>query len=206
MLDAGTGTGLVAKAISPLVSKVIGIDTSLDMLANCQVNGNVHLMHNDIRKTRFQDAIFDKITGRNIFHHIIKDTQKAMNECYRLLKKNGTIIIGERMPPSDELKKEYSEIFKLKDERIIFVEKDLIYMMTKAGFKYIVVHLHWIKNISIRGWLENSDLPKNRQDRIFDLHVNGSDILKKAYNMRITKDDCFIDIKNLVLVGEKREV
>lgn len=204
VLEMGIGTGLVARAVSPLVSKIIGIDISLDMLDYCQTDGNIYLVNCDAREKRFESATFDKIIARNIFHHIINGVQKAMNECYRLLKKNGRVIIGERIPPSNKVKNEYAEIFKLKDERIIFIEEDLIHIMAKAGFRHIGVYSHWIHEISVKNWLENSDLPKDRQDKIFNLHVNGSDALKQAYNMRITNGDCMIDIKNIILIGEKR--
>jgi len=203
VLDVGIGTGLVARAVSPLVSKVVGIDTSLDMLAQCQSNGNIYLIYCDVRETRFQDVTFDKITVRNVFHHITKDTQKAMNECYRLLKENGRIIVGERVSPSDGVKKEYGKIFKIKDDRVIFIEEDLIHIMAKAGFRHVAIYSHWISDISVRGWLESSDLPKDKQDKIFGLHIDGSDALKRAYNMRIMNGDCIIDIKNIMLVGEK---
>jgi hypothetical protein len=83
------------------------------------------------------------------------------------------------------------------------MEEDLINLMKRSGFKNIAVTTHVIKQMSLRNWLSNSGLSKERQEKIFDLHINASAIFKKAYNMRITKNDCFIDIKNLILIGEK---
>jgi len=35
------------------------------------------------------------------------------------------------------------------------------------------------------------------------MHVTASDIFKRDYNMKIVNGDCLIDVKNLILVGEK---
>jgi len=205
VLDVGTGTGIIAHAISPIVKKVIGIDASQDMLDRCEEGDNNLYIKGDIRDLKFPDNGFDKITARLVFHHIIDDTQKAMDECYRVLKRGGKMILAEAIPPTPKIRREYINIFKLKEERLTFTEDELVNLMAKSGFKNIMISQHITKNFSVNNWLENSGLPKNKQDRIFELHINGSDTFKKAYNMKITEDDCFIDIKNLILVGKKRE-
>ena len=62
---------------------------------------------------------------------------------------------------------------------------------------------HWIRGLSLRSWLAKSELPDAVKSKVFALHVNGSDKLKQAYSMKVRDDDCFIDIKNVILVGEK---
>ena len=201
ILDAGVGIGLVAKAILPFVSKVVGIDNSKDMLTQC--NGNFNLMFCDVRDIPYPDGSFDKIIARNIFHHVTERLQVAMNECHRVLKESGRIIIGERIPPSDETKEEYEAIFRLKDKRVVFIEDDLIELLKKTGFTFMHSKIHWIRGLSVKTWLAKSGLPDETQGKIFALHINGSNELKEAYSMKIRDDDCFIDIKNLILVGEK---
>ena len=126
-----------------------------------------------------------------------------MNECFRVLRKGGKMILAEGVPPIPEIRKEYTNIFKLKEERLTFTEERLVNMMKESGFKNIEVSQHIMRNFSINDWLENSGLAKEKRDKIFEMHVRGSEIFKKAYNMKITKNDCFIDTKNLILVGEK---
>lgn len=206
VLDVGTGTGIIAHVISPIVKKVTGIDTSQDMLDQCdEKDGNLYIKR-DIRDSKFPDNVFDKITARLVFHHIVDDAQKAMNECYRVLKRGGKMILAEGIPPTSKVRREYINIFKLKEERLTFTEEKLVNLMMKSRFRNIKVSQHITKNFSVNNWLENSGLTKKKQDKIFDLHIKASDIFKKAYNMRIIKNDCFIDIKNLILVGEKGEV
>lgn len=203
VLDVGTGTGIMAHAISPLVKKVIGIDISQDMLKHGNWNNNAHFIKRDIRDPYFYDNIFDKIVARMVFHHIIEETQEAMDECYRILKNRGKMILAEGIPPIPEVRQEYIDIFKLKEKRLTFMEEELINMMRRSGFKDINVSQYIMKNFSVNDWLENSGLIKRKRDKIFKMHTMGSDIFKKAYNMKITKNDCFIDVKNLILVGEK---
>ena len=75
--------------------------------------------------------------------------------------------------------------------------------MRKSGFKNIKVITHIMKNFSVKNWMKNSGLPAKKQNKIFEMHVKGSEMFKEAYNMKIANNDCLIDVKNLILVGEK---
>jgi len=203
VLDVGTGTGVIAHALAPIVKEVIGIDISQDMLDHSNWNGNKYFIKRDIRAPIFYNNVFDKVTARMVFHHIIERTQEAMDECYRILKKGGKMILAEGIPPIPEVKEDYINIFKLKERRLTFIEKELVNMMEKSGFKNIKILQYIMKNFSVNDWLENSGLTKKKRDKIFEMHITGSDMFKKAYNMKIIKNDCLIDVKNLILVGEK---
>ncbi len=203
VLDVGTGTGVIAHALAPLVDKVVGLDISQHMLEHSNWEGNKYFIRRDIRDPIFHENVFDKVTARLVFHHIIEDTQGAMDECYRLLKKGGKMVLSEGVPPVPEVKEDYINIFKLKEKRLTFLEEDLIDLMRRSGFKNINVFTHIMKEFSVREWLLNSGLQRNRQDKIFKIHVTGSDTFKRAYNMKIVNADCLIDVKNLILVGEK---
>ena len=203
VLDVGTGTGVVAHALAPFVEEVIGLDISQDMLKHSNWKGNKYFIKRDIRDPIFYDNVFDKVTARLVFHHIIRNTQKAMDECYRVLKNGGKMVLSEGIPPTPEIKMDYMKIFELKEERLAFLREDLVNMMRKSGFKSIKIIPYIMKNFSVKNWLENSGLPQEKQDKIFEMHITGSDVFKKAYNMKISNSDCLIDVKYLILVGEK---
>ncbi len=203
VLDVGTGTGIIAHSIAPLVREVIGMDKSQEMLEHSNWKDNKYFIKRDIRDRLFYDGVFDKITARQVFHHIMEDTQKAMDECCRILKNKGIMILSEGIPPSPEVKKDYIEIFRLKEKRLTFLEEDLIKLMKNSGFKNIKSIVHMMRNFSIKNWLENSGLSAKKQDKIFEMHVTGSETFKKAYNLKIVNGDCFIDVKSIILVGEK---
>lgn len=203
VLDVGTGTGIIAHAVSPFVRQVIGLDKSQAMLEHSNWYGNMYFIKRNILSLIFTDEVFDKVTVRQVFHHILRGTQKAMNECWRMLKRDGMMILSEGVPPSIEVKKDYIEIFKLKEKRLTFMEEDLITLMENAGFKDIQVDIVYLRKMSIRNWLKNSGLSQVTQDEIFRLHIDAKPYFKKAYNLIETEGDCLIDMKMAILTGEK---
>ena len=135
VLDIGTGTGIIVHAVSPLVKEVIGLDKSQDMLEHSNWFGNMYFIKRDIRNPIFENEGFDKITCRLVFHHILRFRQKAMDECYRMLKRGGAMILSEGVPPTNRVKKDYTAIFRLKENRVTFYEEDLVALMKKSFFK-----------------------------------------------------------------------
>lgn len=203
VLDVGTGTGVVARAISPLVAEVIGLDVSQDMLEQSNWRGNMYFIRRDVRDGFFAEGVFDKVTARMVFHHIMERTQGAMNECHRVLKKGGKMIFSEGVPPSPVVKNDYIKIFKLKEKRLTFMEDDLVSLMQKAGFRDIRTVILWLRRMSVKNWLNKSGLPKSTQEKIYRMHSHGSDEFKSVYNMLMADGDCLIDMKMAILVGRK---
>jgi len=203
VLDVGTGTGVVAHAVSPLVKEVVGLDKSQDMLEHSNWRGNMYFIKRNLFEPIFSDGVFDKITCRLVFHHILKFRQKAMNECYRMLKKGGRIIFSEGVPPTKRVKKDYIEIFRLKEKRVTFYEEDMIKLVRKSGFKDIRVQTVHLRRMSVRNWLAKSGLPKSIQEKIYRLHKNGPDYFKKDYDLVETGNDCLINMKMAIVTGEK---
>ncbi|MEW5692242.1 MAG: class I SAM-dependent methyltransferase [Candidatus Hydrogenedentota bacterium] len=203
VLDVGTGTGIIARAIAPFVKQVIGLDKSQDMLEHCNWQGNMYFIKRNILDPIFTDEVFDKITCRQVFHHILKHRQKAMDICYRMLKKGGMMIFSDGVPPTKRVKKDYIEIFRLKEKRVTFYEEDLVDLIRKSGFKNINLKIIYLKKMSVRNWLINSGLPEIIQKKIYLLHKNAADYFKNDYNMVEIKNDCLIDMKMAILTGIK---
>lgn len=203
VLDVGTGTGIIAHAVSPFVKEVVGLDKSQHMLEHSNWYGNMYFIRRNILEPIFKDEAFDKVTARQVFHHILRGTQKAMNECYRVLKKGGLFVFSEGVPPSPDVKQDYIEIFKLKEKRLTFMEEDLYALMDRAGFKNIKTVTVILPKMSVSNWLANSGLPQPVQNKIYKLHINAGDYFKRAYNMEESDNDCWIDMKMAILTGER---
>jgi hypothetical protein len=124
-------------------------------------------------------------------------------ESYRVLRHGGRIIVGERVPPSDEVRDEYKDMIRLKDNRVVFTENKLRSLLMAVGFRIVKSFPVWIGRISVRDWLNKCNVPRKVWDEIYDRHLNGSDEFKKAHRMEIIPGDMFIDIKNIVIVAEK---
>ena len=205
VLDIGSGTGIIAHTVAPHTQEVVGIDISDDMLSHAfeHRTRNEKFLNMDARRLKFRDHYFSKVTARMVFHHILRNTQKAADECYRVLRKGGKMILSDGVPPSEAVKPFYIEMFKLKEKRLTFMEHDLVSLMKNASFKNIETKIYHSRRSSIKNWLENSGLPKSTQGKIMDMHMNMDEHCKCAYNFKKRGDDCLIDMKFAIIVGEK---
>ncbi|MDP8298201.1 MAG: class I SAM-dependent methyltransferase [Candidatus Orphnella occulta] len=203
VLDVGTGTGIVAHALSPFVKEVIGLDRSQDMLEHSNWRGNMYFIKRNILDSIFESGVFDKVTCRQVFHHILKHRQKAMDECYRLLRQGGTMVFSEGVPPTKRVRENYIEIFRLKERRVTFYEEDLTGLMKNAGFKKIRLSTVCLKRISVRKWLANSGLSKAVQEKIYLLHEKAPRYFKEDYDMVEINNDCLINMKMIIVTGNK---
>lgn len=206
VLDVGTGTGVVAAIVAPFVRWVAAIDTSSDMMGKARGNGcpgNVSFLVGDARKMFFADAVFDKIVARYCLHHIIEGVEKAASECYRVLKPGGLMIFAEGVPPSARAKDYFTRIFELKEKRIVFLPEDMELLLTGAGFQKLTTDVFWLKRMSVRNWLESSDLDKDRKELIYQLHCTAPEFVKQDYQMTEKDGDCLIDMRVAIVVGKK---
>lgn len=207
VLDLGTGTGTIAYAISPKVKSVIGVDYSDDMLQEAKRHNhiqNVNFIKADIRKMPFDENIFTKAAARMVFHHLIWGINRAIEEVKRVLKPDGIFCLSEGVPPDICVEDFYKEVFKLKEKRKTFFPKDLFNLMKMGRFREIKMKEFVIKQCSINNWLDNDYAISNETKRkIFRMHVNLHEDGKKAYNMKIADNDCFIDMKFIIISGRK---
>lgn len=201
VLDAGCGTGAVIKRIHNKVNMIFGLDISQDMIDKAPDYNNVIYKNDSIVNFQYHD-IFSKIIMRMCLHHITDAPDKALVNCYNLLSKSGSIVINESLPPKgcDDF---FNTIFKLKEDRIELSESMVTGWLENAGFKNIEIIETKIKGFSIKNWITNNTLSEDTQKKIYDLHINAPIEVKKAYNMKITKKDCLVDVNNVCFVGRK---
>ncbi len=205
VLDAGCGTGIITKLIAPHVTEIVGLDISQDMLVQTQKDAgpNETYVLGDMTAMPFLDASFDKVSARMVLHHLMEKAQVGVNESYRVLKPGGEIIVSEGIPPDEAIAEWYTEMFKLKEERITFSYQILTDLLKNAGFRDVHVDEYWLRQTSIKNWLVNSGISKENQDTIMRMHREMPEIGKKLYNAKITDDDVRIDMLFLILVGVK---
>ena len=205
VLDVGTGTGTVAKAIKPLVKHVVAVDISDAMLEKGKWEG-MSIVKWDISDHLFVNDLFDKVTARMVFHHIMNNLDRVMLRCYDLLKQGGKLIVAEGVPPTDEdeVVQWYTKMFRLKEERRTFKSWEMAHYLEKNGFVNLSQRVHIMEDFSVRNWVENSGLDLGNQNKIIDMHLYASKKIKDVYDMKIIDGDCFIKTKNVITVGEKR--
>lgn len=204
VLDVGTGTGVMAKAMSPLVNHVVAVDVSGAMLSKGKWEG-ISVINWDIGKALFKDAIFDRVIARMVFHHILDHLDKAILRCFDLLKPAGKLIVAEGVPPSDDtdVVEWYTEMFKHKEERRTFIPSELKFYLEKNGFQDVKTHEHCMENFSINNWLDSSGIDEKNRNTIMEMHRSAPKKVKDLYNMRISGDEITVKTKNIIISGSK---
>ncbi len=206
VLDGGTGTGLIANAVAPHVAKVIGIDISPEMMDGKTTRGqNCTFQIGDIRAMKFPANYFSKVFARMVFHELIDGVDKAARECHRVVKAGGKFILSEGVPPSRATGDWYTEMFRLKEERLTFFPESLEDLLSRAGFMDIQTRIHISPQVSIRNWLQNSGLGSSRQQKIMQMHLDMPPTIGEAYRATFTDDgDVLVDMKFAIVVGTKK--
>lgn len=207
VLDAGTGHGAVVDAVAPIVKSVNAVDISPVMISEAMANNkynNVFYSIGNLEKLEFHDNTFDRIILRLVLHHLVDTYDSVLSELYRILKPGGIILISEGLPPNENVREKYKEIFSLKENRITFKDGQIESMMSPY-FTDITTVEYIMHNVSTKYWLENSDMLEKNIDRILQLHINSDDMFKKSYNMKVTDDpiDAIVDWRFLIITGCK---
>jgi SAM-dependent methyltransferase len=205
VLDLGCGTGVVSKEIVDLVSRVYAVDKSPDMLEKMEKHNKIFKECIDIENKVIAIKFFNKIIARMVFHHIQKLPEMFIS-CYDALKPNGWLIIQEGgvIPAGEkEVFKWYSKMIALKEDRHNFTIEELKGYFFNSKFKNITTKVVIDKDFSINNWLANSGQDKKILKKIYDLHYNAPETIKKYYNMKIKGKEITIDSKVLIIKGQK---
>lgn len=203
--DVGTGTGKVAEELAKYCFEVTGIDTSEEMLEIARKKrnkSNISYENIDAEKISYQNNSYDAVVSRMAFHHI-DNQNKAIKECVRVLRPGKKFVISEGVPPPGA-RHFYTEMFKLKEKRRTYTIDDLVELLQYGGLIGIEIKIHKISSVSISNWLINSGLPKEKCDKIYNMHLDCEDYIKKAYNMEIVSGDIIMDWTTAIVSGVKR--
>ncbi|NBI05848.1 class I SAM-dependent methyltransferase [Senegalia massiliensis] len=98
VLDIGCGTGNFSIRLKELGCEVIGVDISDEMLNVArkkakEKNLDIDFLNMDIYNLEFDNESFDAVFSMAAFE-FIKDTKKAIDEVFRVVKPNGQILVG----------------------------------------------------------------------------------------------------------------
>ena len=93
VLDVGGGTGRISVLLKKKNANVFIADSAMNMIRQAQDKG-IHTVNAASEKLPFRDASFDRIVMVDTFHHV-ENQEITLNEMWRLLAKDGKIIIEE---------------------------------------------------------------------------------------------------------------
>lgn len=205
VLDLGTGSGVIARAIQPMVKEVIGMDISHNMM-NKGTWENISKIKGNILKNIFQKNTFDTIVARMVFHHV-NPINIGLENCYRILKEGGKLIIAESIPPSDSplVINWWKEVRSLKENRTTFTPQMLKESLLNAKFKNVEYEIYTqpIATSSTKNWLSSSGLPKEIQEQIYKRHQQAPEEVKKAHAMIEIDNDIKCVHRHVIIKGYK---
>ncbi|AVP61352.1 class I SAM-dependent methyltransferase [Clostridium sporogenes] len=147
--DLGCGTGFVSLAVANEASIVFSIDNSINMLKELSASASKKDYKNiyPIKSSLDNLAIFDEslnVVFINMALHHIKNAKKAIAEMYRVLKKDGIVVISDVRKHNGEWAKE--EMF---DEWLGFSKEQMTNWLEDAGFQNIEIEN---TNLSCKGY------------------------------------------------------
>ena len=114
-LDAGTGTGNLAKRFRDAGIRMSAFDQSLQMLKQCQLkNPGMETKLGTFFAFPYLDSRFDFVATSLALHHLT-DEQKtlALAECKRVLKAGGRLVIADSMFEDEEKRAAHLQSLRL---------------------------------------------------------------------------------------------
>ncbi|MBU3177701.1 methyltransferase domain-containing protein [Clostridium estertheticum] len=135
--DLGCGTGFLSLALALDASIVFSIDQSVNMLVETRKLmetkkfDNVYPIKSSIDNLALFDESVDVVFINMALHHV-KDAKKAIEEMFRIIKKDGTLIISDVQEHNGEWAK--TEMF---DEWLGFSNNQMKEWLTSAGFNLV---------------------------------------------------------------------
>lgn len=137
--DLGCGTGFLSLALALDASIVFSIDQSVNMLKESKKLmeskkfNNVYPIKSDLGNLVLFDESVDVVFINMALHHV-KDAKKAIEEMYRIIKKDGTLIISDVQEHNGQWAVE--EMF---DEWLGFSNNQIEEWLTDAGFNTVSI-------------------------------------------------------------------
>ncbi|WP_461612509.1 class I SAM-dependent methyltransferase [Clostridium sp. Marseille-QA1073] len=137
--DLGCGTGFVSLALANEAGIIFSVDSSRNMLKELSTTAlkkgykNVYPIKSLLDNLALFDESLNTVFINMALHHI-KDAKKAIEEMYRVLKKDGVVVISDVMEHKGEWARE--EMF---DEWLGFSNEQIAEWLEDAGFKNIKI-------------------------------------------------------------------
>jgi SAM-dependent methyltransferase len=105
-LDAGTGTGALAFALSPHVREVVAVDRVPELLAEARARAqpfpNVTFVEGDVTRLDFESASFDLAGCARTLHHVHRP-ELVVAGLARLTRRGGHVLVIDQIAPADPL-------------------------------------------------------------------------------------------------------
>jgi ubiquinone/menaquinone biosynthesis C-methylase UbiE len=173
VLDVACGTGIVSRALAPLVESVTGIDVTSAMLtegrriAEREGLRNLEFRECPAESIAFPPETFDLSITRFSLHHFEAPIIQV-REMARVTKPGGSIVVIDLVAPSDPaLAGLYNNYERLRDpsHTVALSGRQLEDLVFAAGIP--IRHVEKIQvSVSVERWLDLTDTPSRTRERI----------------------------------------
>ena len=94
ILDAGCGSGISLSWLQRYSQPkdVIGIDVSAHAIDFSRGRGHTEVRLGSVTELEFEDEMFDLVVCNDVIQHV-SDDERALRECYRVLKFGGCLLV-----------------------------------------------------------------------------------------------------------------
>lgn len=144
--DLGCGTGDLLTALKSKAQKIIGVDSSSEMLKEARTrlesagNEKADLRLGELEYLPLRDREVSLAVSSMALHHI-QNPMQAIKEAGRILEKDGTFIIAEYGKHSDEsMRQKYGDLW------LGFHPDEIKYWLEDAGFRLSGIETYELKN------------------------------------------------------------
>lgn len=94
LLDAGGGTGRIARSLIELAGQVVVADESWKMLSHAPARTNLLLTASRAERLPFPSGGFERVIMVDAFHHL-RDQEQSLAELMRVCAAGGRVVIEE---------------------------------------------------------------------------------------------------------------
>jgi ubiquinone/menaquinone biosynthesis C-methylase UbiE len=171
VLDVATGTGNLALALAPHVSRVTGLDLTPEMLDQARRVAaergveNVEWLLGDAEELPFQAGSFDLWTCRVAAHHF-HDLERSLLEANRVLRPGGRLVVIDSSAPR-EARDHLHQVEVLRDPSHVrmYTVAEWIDKLEAAGFAIEDTRLHQME-WEFETWVVRIGFPKERLEEL----------------------------------------
>jgi 2-polyprenyl-3-methyl-5-hydroxy-6-metoxy-1,4-benzoquinol methylase len=153
ILDVGSGKGLFLSVMKELGFESFGVELSPMAVHFSSKNYGVNVFHGELEQANFSDEYFDLVTMWQVLEHLLNPF-RSLQEIFRILKKNGLLIIAVPNFSSFQAQIFQDKWYPLDVPRHLyqFEPGTLKKMLSIAGFKMIKIeHFnHFINFVGLK--------------------------------------------------------
>lgn len=176
VLDVAAGSGLLSRAISSRVKRVVALDITPEMLAQGRSEAsrleitNISFEQGAAEDLPYLPASFDMVVTRFSVHHF-KSPAAVIQEMCRVCRDGGELVVIDIVAPEDEkLAASYNSVERLRDHshtRALSLS-GLKQVVENAGVKIIHNYSREVEN-SVDEWLDFTHTKASTRQQILEL-------------------------------------